>query len=71
MNKPGVIPLSFGKAKFHSTEEEGRDVAAIWLPPTTAREVSKHKDFLTHNQIDLNGAESGGPYVFFGYPERG
>ena len=70
MNKPGVIPLHLGKAKFHSTEEEGRDVAAIWLPPTTAREVAKHKDFLSHNQIDLNGAESRGPFVFFGYPMR-
>ena len=68
MNKPGVIPLSLGKAKCHSTEEEGRDVAAIWLPPTTAREVAKHKDFLSHNQIDLNGAESRGPFLFFGYP---
>jgi len=68
MNKPGVMPLFLGKAKFHSTEDEGRDVAAIWLPPTTVREVAKHKDFLSHNQIDLNGAESGGPFLFFGYP---
>ena len=29
MNKPGVLPLYLGKAKCYSTEDEGRDVAAI------------------------------------------
>ena len=68
MNKPGVMPVPLGKAKVHSTEDEGRDVAAILLSQETANEVSKHKDFLPHNHIDLNGAESRGPFVFFGYP---
>ena len=70
MNKPGIMPVPLGNAKFHSTEEEGRDIATIWLPPDTAREIAEHKDFLPHNQIDLNGAESRGPFVFFGYPMR-
>jgi len=68
INRPGVMPLPLADAKFCSTEEEGRDVAAIWLPPDTAGEIAKYKDFLPHNQIDLNGAQSRGPFVFFGYP---
>ena len=68
MNKPGVVPIPLADAKFHSTEEVGRDVSAIWLPPETVEEIAKHKDFLSHNQIDLNGANSRGPFAFFGYP---
>ncbi len=68
MNKPGVMPLPLGEAKFSSTEEVGRDVAAIWIPAETADEIAKHKDFLPHSQVDLNGAESRGPFMFFGYP---
>ncbi len=68
VNKPGVMPIPLGEAKFHSTEKVGRDVSAIWLPPQTVEEVAKHKDFLAHNQIDLNGADSRGPFVFLGYP---
>lgn len=60
--------MPLGDARFHSTEDVGRDVAAIWLPPETAQEIAQHKDFLSHNQIDLRGAESRGPFVFFGYP---
>lgn len=68
MNKANVMPLPLADAKFCSTEEEGRDVAAIWLPPETANEVARHKEFLAHNQINLDGADSCGPFVFFGYP---
>jgi hypothetical protein len=67
MNKPSILPIPL-KAKFYSTEEDGRDISVIWLPPDTACEVAKHKEFLSHDQIDLNGAESRGPFVFFGYP---
>jgi hypothetical protein len=68
MNQPGVMPVSLGEARFHSTEQVGRDVTAIWLPPECAREVAQHKDFLSHNQIDLNGADTRGPFILFGYP---
>lgn len=68
MNKRGVLPIPLAEARFHSTEEEGRDVAAIWIPPETASEVAKHREFLSHNQINFSGAESRGPFAFFGYP---
>jgi hypothetical protein len=70
MNRPGVMPLPLGDAKFSSTEEVGRDVSAIWLPPDLAKEVATYKDFLPHSQVDLDGADSRGPFVFFGYPMR-
>jgi hypothetical protein len=68
MNRPGVMPIGLGPAKFSSTEEIGRDVSAIWLPPEIANEIAKYKDFLPHRQIDLEGADSRGPFAFFGYP---
>ena len=68
VNAPDVLPLPLADARFHSTEEDDRDVSAIWLPPDLAAEISKHKDFLHHNQINLATAESKGPFIFFGYP---
>jgi hypothetical protein len=68
VNAPGILPFPLAEARFHSTEEVGRDVAAIWLPPDLAQEIGKHKDFLSHNQIDMNGIKRRVPYVFFGYP---
>jgi hypothetical protein len=68
MNRPGVMPFGLGPAKFTSTEEVGRDAAAIWLPPDLAGKISQYKDFLPHSQVDLEGADSRGPFAFFGYP---
>jgi hypothetical protein len=66
-NKKGVEPVPLADARFVSTEED-RDVAAIWIPPDAAQEIGKHKEFLFHNQINLN-ADHGKPlYLFFGYP---
>ncbi len=64
----GVLPFSLADARFHSTEEDGRDVAAIWLPPDMAKEIGKHKVFLGHNQINCEPTKRRTPYVFFGYP---
>jgi hypothetical protein len=69
VNVAGVGPLPLADVKFHSTEvERGRDVAAIWLPPDLAQQIANHKEFLNHNQVNLNPIEPRTPYVFFGYP---
>ena len=68
VNTPHVLPFSLEHAKFHSTEEEDRDVSVIWLPPEIGLEVSKHKIFLRHNQIDFEVNENKGLFMFFGYP---
>jgi hypothetical protein len=70
MNRPGIMPFGLGPAKFSSTEEVGRDISAIWLPPDLAGEIAKYKDFLPHSQVDLEGADSRGPFAFFGYPMK-
>jgi hypothetical protein len=38
LNTLGAEPLPLADARFHSTEEDGRDVAAIWLPLEVAQE---------------------------------
>lgn len=68
VNRPDVMPIPLGDARFHSTEEDERDVAAIWLPPDVASEVAKYKDFLGHNQVNLAADDHAGPLMFFGYP---
>lgn len=70
MNRPGVMPLPLADARFHSTEEEDRDITAIWLPADLAHEVATHKDFLSHNQIDMHAADKRAAFAFFGYPKE-
>lgn len=67
VNIPGVL-LELSDALFHSTEEDDRDVAAIWLPSEIAKEISKYKDFLHHNQIKYSTDDSNGLYMIYGYP---
>ncbi len=67
-NTPGIDLLPLAEARFFSTEEDCRDVAAIWIPPDLAQELGTHKEFLAHNQINLNPAKQRPLYVFFGFP---
>jgi hypothetical protein len=68
MNAKDREPIPLPGAKVHSPEKDGRDVAAIWLPPDLAQDIARHKDFLRHNQINMQKTGPRIPYVFFGYP---
>src|SRR5262245_49090124 len=56
MNAKDCEPIPLPGAKIHSTEVDGRDVSAIWLPPDLAQEIARHKDFLRHNQVNMQMA---------------
>lgn len=67
-NKKGADLVPLADARFISTEDDDRDIAAIWLSPQASQEIGKHKDFLFHNQINLNTDHGRPLYLFFGYP---
>lgn len=70
VNHPSVLPIPLTGANFLSTEEEDRDLAAIWIPRDIAAEVAQHKDFLRHNQINQHPDPSRALLLFYGYPLR-
>ncbi len=67
-NLKDVEPIPLAAARFISTETNDRDVGVIWLPPSLADQVKKHRQFLYHNQVNLEPIKPRTPYVFFGYP---
>lgn len=68
LNAENVMPVPLAEARFHGTEQEGRDVAAILLPNDVAEELGDHRKFIAHNQITIQSDKQPGLYVFFGYP---
>jgi hypothetical protein len=65
----GALPIPIADAVFHSTEEEGRDVAAIRLSDEVVQRLRPHKEFLTHADVLLTTKQSRALYLLFGYPE--
>lgn len=68
LNSSTKLPLPLAKAVFHTTEEDGRDVAAISLPPELASEIEPHREFLSQSEVWRHNESVPGFYVFFGYP---
>jgi hypothetical protein len=62
-------PIPITDAVFLSTEEDGRDVAAIKLSGEVIEQLRPHKDFLTHADVRLNDRNQDALYLIFGYPE--
>ena len=67
-NVKDVDPIPLTEARFISTETDDRDVGVIWIPPSLADEVKKHRQFLYHHQVNLEPIKHKTPYLFFGYP---
>jgi len=65
----GTLPIPLADALFHTTEEEGRDVAAIKLPDDVADQVLATKEFLTHSEVKLSAKDADSLYILFGYPK--
>lgn len=63
-----TLPIPIVGAVFHTTEEDGRDVAAIKLPDEVAYELARSKQFLTHSDVREIDTRSNSLYFFFGYP---
>jgi hypothetical protein len=62
------LPIPITDAVFHSTEQDGRDVAAIKLSNEVVQRLRPHKEFLTHADVMLNTEQSRALYLLFGYP---
>jgi hypothetical protein len=60
-------PIALRGAIFHTTEEDGRDVAAIKLPSAIAEQLRPGREFLSHDKIARTD-DGKGLYVVFGYP---
>jgi hypothetical protein len=68
-NVQGAEILPLGDARFISTETDDRDIGIVWLPPALAADVKKHRQFVFHNQVNLNPIKNRTPYLFFGFPK--
>jgi len=67
LNAEDKLPLPLAEAVFHTTEDDGRDVAAISLPTEMASEIEAHREFVRHNEVSLHESTPG-LYLFLGYP---
>ena len=63
------LPIPLAAAKFHTTEEEGRDVAAVKLPEGVVEKLLETKEFLTHADVRLTDDAEDSLYLMFGFPE--
>jgi len=64
------LPIPLAGAMFHGTEEHGRDVAAVKLPPDVAAKLLPQNEFLTHSEVRLTDEKADSLYLVFGYPEK-
>lgn len=64
-----TLPIPIVGAVFHTTEEKGRDVAAIKLPDDVVEQLGPNKEFLTQGDIRLTDKDANSLYLVFGYPE--
>ena len=62
-----IVPLI---AKFHTTEEDGRDVAAVRLTDEVAKQIAPYKSFIQNDRIASFGRPPNGLHYFFGYPQE-
>ena len=69
-NEDDAPPVSLAGADVHYSEDNGRDVAAIVLPPDASREISKWKTFLSHADVRLDDSGDSGLYVLCGFPKE-
>jgi hypothetical protein len=68
-SKKHRIPIPLVKARFHYTEEKnGRDVAAIELPPSIVAEFLPERRFLTMADVDTEPRPQNSLYLVFGFP---
>lgn len=68
VNTVNVPLLPLVDARFLSTETEERDMAAIKISSDVASEITKYKQFVYHNQINLIPDPSRALLLFYGYP---
>ncbi len=63
------IPIPLVEGWFHMTEEkDGRDVAAIAIPPSVVADLPAHRQFLTLADIETEPESKRGFYLAFGFP---
>lgn len=68
LNAENQLPVPLNDAIFCGTEEDCRDVAAVRLSKASADEISRHKTFLAHDHIRLDGCTGDALYAFVGFP---